>query len=66
MLTDFSQNNPGTIPPDVILEYTAIPFTVKQRIREYQELMYQRELEKIELEFKLKEAGKTGGTSDGK
>ena len=65
MLTDFSQNNPGTIPPDVILDYTAIPFSVKQRIKEYQELMYQRELEKIELEFRLKNAGKTGGTSDG-
>lgn len=34
MLNDFAHNNPGSIPPDVILEYVNIPFTVKQRIRE--------------------------------
>ena len=65
MLTDFSQNNPGTIPPDVILEYASIPFSVKQRIREYQEMMRQWELKKIEKEIELKNAGKQGGKSDG-
>jgi hypothetical protein len=37
MLIDFSHNNPNTIPPDVIMEYANIPFTAKQRIREYWE-----------------------------
>ena len=65
MLVDFSQNSPGTIPPDLILEYSSIPFSAKQRIREYQELMRQQHLEDIELEIKLKNAGKTqGGTAN--
>ena len=34
MLSDFARQSPGAIPPDVILEYTNIPFTTKQRIRE--------------------------------
>ena len=35
MLIEFSQNNPGTIPPDIILNYVDIPFTVKNQIRDY-------------------------------
>ncbi|MGW8178618.1 MAG: portal protein, partial [bacterium] len=65
MLTDFSQNNPGTIPPDIILEYASIPFSVKQRIREYMAEMRAWELKKIEKEIELKNAGKQGGTADG-
>lgn len=34
MLTDFSQNNPNSIPPDIVLDYANIPFTVKQRVKE--------------------------------
>lgn len=34
-LIEYSQNNPGVIPPDIILEYSNVPFSVKQRVREY-------------------------------
>jgi len=34
MLTEFSQNNPGSIPPDIVLDYANLPFTVKQRVKE--------------------------------
>lgn len=61
MLVDFSQNNPGVIPPDVIMDYTSIPFSVKQRIRVYQEEMYQRQLQMMEKEMQLKNAGKKQG-----
>ena len=33
-LTEFAQNNPGAIPPDIILDYMDMPFTVKQRVQE--------------------------------
>ena len=35
ILMSFSQNNPGTIPPDLILEYSDLPLSAKQRVREY-------------------------------
>jgi hypothetical protein len=34
VISDYSRNNPGTIPADVILEYADVPYTVKTRIRE--------------------------------
>ena len=48
MLVDFSQNNPGTIPPDVILEYTDLPFSAKQKVKEFWEA--QQEADKLEKE----------------
>lgn len=35
MLMDFNHNNPGTIPADLILEYSDIPFSMKQQIKQY-------------------------------
>lgn len=35
MLMNFSQNNPGTIPPDLIFEYSDLPISAKLRVREY-------------------------------
>lgn len=37
MLIEFSHNNPDTIPPDIIMEYMNLPFTVKQEIKAYWE-----------------------------
>lgn len=37
MLTEFSQANPGTIPPTIIMEYAGLPFSVKQEIKAYQQ-----------------------------
>lgn len=45
LLNDFAHQSPGSIPPDVILEFTNIPFTVKQRLREHWERMAQLEQE---------------------
>lgn len=79
MLTDFSQNNPGAIPVDIILEYANLPFSTKQRVRQYQaeqaaeqkrqfDMQMQAEMtqhrDKMQLEEnKLK---KTGGKEHGK
>lgn len=43
MLTEYSQNNPGTIPPDLIMEYSDMPFSVQQRVKQYTAMMMQRE-----------------------
>jgi hypothetical protein len=39
MLTELNTNNPGMIPPDIILEYANAPFTVKQRVKATWEAM---------------------------
>ena len=68
MLVDFSQNNPGMIPPDIILDYANLPFTVKQEIKAFNEAAQaeeQRRWEK-EMEIEMKKAIKTqGGSNDG-
>lgn len=37
ILADFAQNNPGSIPADVLLDQTNISFTAKERIRQFGE-----------------------------
>lgn len=37
ILQDFSQNNPGSIPPDVLLDQTDVSFSAKQRVRDFVE-----------------------------
>ena len=54
LLTEFSHNNPGSIPPDVILEYANIPFTVKQRVKAFFQAMRDQEQANIEKEHELK------------
>ena len=50
MLIDFSHNNPNTIPPDVVMEYTNLPFTVKARIKEFWEEQQEQEQANIEAD----------------
>jgi len=59
LLTEFSQNNPGAIPPDIILDYTNMPFTVKQRVRAAWEEQIKREEEAREQELAV-ELAKAG------
>jgi len=54
MLITFSQNNPGAIPPDLIMEYSRLPFSAKQRVKEYQQMMMDREDEKFRMELESK------------
>ena len=37
ILAEFAQNNPGSIPADVLLDQTNISFSAKQRIRQFSE-----------------------------
>lgn len=43
MLVDYSQNNPNVIPPDLIMEYSDLPLTAKTRVKEYNQMMLDRE-----------------------
>jgi hypothetical protein len=54
MLIEYSQNNPGVIPPDVILEYSDLPYTVQQKVIAYQQAMIAREDAKFKEEQELK------------
>ena len=53
ILTDFAQNNPGSIPPDVILDYADIPYTVKERVRAFWEEQQKMEREKADRDYEL-------------
>lgn len=55
MLTEFGRNNPGTIPPDLIMEYTNLPFSAKQQVREFVAMQREQEEEHFDREMKLKE-----------
>jgi hypothetical protein len=48
MLTDYSQNNPNTIPPDLIMEYSDLPLTAIMKVKEYNAMMLARE-ERIKM-----------------
>jgi hypothetical protein len=53
ILNDFSTNNPGVIPPDVLLDYSKVPYSVKERVREHWEQMQEKAAEKENREYKL-------------
>ena len=55
VLTDFSHNNPETIPPDIILEYADVPFTVKQRIKQTWEEKQKLQQQNLEADRALEE-----------
>lgn len=57
MLIDFNHNQPGTIPPDVLLEYVDLPFSAKERVKAQweQQQAAQKEAADREFELKLKE-----------
>jgi len=62
MLMEFGRNNPGSIPPELVFEYTDAPYSVKQKIRQYNEarLAEEREFREMELNIELLKAQKGG------
>ena len=74
VLNDFARNNPGSIPPDIILEYLNIPFTTRQRITSFWEEARAAEKLQADREYELEllkikgsvEAKKSGTASKGK
>jgi hypothetical protein len=54
VLSDYSQNNPGVIPPDVILEYSNVPYTTKQKVSQNFANQQQQQQQNIEEDRKLK------------
>lgn len=43
MLSEYSQNNPGVIPPDLIMEYSDLPLSAVKKVKEYTQMMMDRE-----------------------
>jgi hypothetical protein len=54
MLSDYSRNNPGSIPPDLVLEYANVPYTVKQKVKQYSAATQQQQQENVEEDRKIK------------
>jgi len=55
ILTEFSHNNPGSIPPDLVLDYTDMPYTTKQKVKAFHKAVQEQEQANIDREFDLKE-----------
>ena len=53
ILTEFSHNNPNTIPPDIILEYSDIPYSTKLRIKKNWEAQQALAKEKEDRDYEL-------------
>ena len=54
MLIDFNHNQPGTIPPDVLLDYVDLPFSAKQRVKTQWEQQQAAQKEAVDREYELK------------
>jgi hypothetical protein len=54
MLSQFGANNPNTIPPDLLMEYSSLPYSAKQRVREFNQMQMEREDAKFKAEMQLK------------
>lgn len=55
ILADFARNNPGVVPPDIILEYQNVPWTAKQRVKTAYEGQMAAAAANTEREFALRE-----------
>ena len=53
LLTDIAHQNPGVIPVEIILEYSDLPLTVRQKVQQYQMEMMAREDAKFKAEMEL-------------
>ena len=54
ILTDYSHNNPGAIPPDLVLEYANIPYSAKKQIQQHFTSQQQQQQANIEEDRKIK------------
>jgi hypothetical protein len=53
ILTDFSHNNPESIPPDIVLEYSSVPYTAKMRIKQFWEEQRETQQKNIEADREI-------------
>jgi hypothetical protein len=54
ILTEFSQNNPGAVPAEVILDYLDAPLTVKNQIKQHREQQAEAAAKQADTELQLK------------
>jgi hypothetical protein len=54
MLSQFGQNNPGTIPPDLLMEYSNMPYSAKMKVRDYNQQQQQVKQAMDDREYQLK------------
>jgi hypothetical protein len=65
LLGDYAATNPGTIPPDVMLEYGNVPMKIQGRVRAFYEQRRQEELAIKAAEIASKTQTPSGGSNDG-
>jgi hypothetical protein len=53
-LVEFAHNNPNAIPPDIIMEYSNIPYSAKQQVKQHNDMMMQMQMQAQQQELALK------------
>ena len=54
-LASYSQNNPGTIPPELIVEYSNLPYTAKMQVKQFNESAQQSQAQAAQFEMMIKQ-----------
>lgn len=54
-LASYSQNNPGTIPPELIVEYSNLPYTAKMQVKTFNQQTQQSQAQAAEMEMNFKQ-----------
>jgi hypothetical protein len=52
-LAEYARNNPGSVPPDILAEYSGLPMTLQLRLREFWEQSQKRAAELEDREYQL-------------
>lgn len=54
-LASYSQNNPGTIPPELIVEYSNLPYTAKMQVKQFNQSTQQAQAQAAQAEMMFKQ-----------
>jgi hypothetical protein len=54
-LASYSQNNPGTIPPELIVEYSNLPYTAKMQVKQFNQAAQQSQAQAAQFEMQMKQ-----------
>lgn len=57
LLTDMNSQNPGSIPPDLIMEYSDLPLSAQIKVRQWNDMMREREDARFAVEQETKRHG---------
>lgn len=55
LLAEYSHNNPGAVPPDLLMEYSDMPYTAQMKVRNHAAVQQQSQQQQIAFEQHVKD-----------